>query len=351
MTNGVNRNKRVNKIIKKLIKLLSLTLAIIFINSNILLSTSNESFNNNISIKLTPLQKRGLDLSFAKTRGKEGGIYSDSEFEYKTNELMYIGAEIIYKEFIFNSWDIGFMTNHSFINLNEKSKDRVEKYNYYDFQTFLYGDYFGIELLLQKYKGFYLDNPEKFEPSYIKGTIYPQRPDLEVTKFTLNYLIFNGNWFSYKAAVKQSERQNKTGLSPILMFSYDYVDIRDTSSLIPTGQENRWRDSPDLKKININTLSLSLGIGTTTGGNFYFAMTISAGIGFNHIELETSRGEKKGNSVTIFSKTTGRFILGYNSNTFFTYFGVIFDDATFENKLFHIETTSTSMEIYTGIRF
>lgn len=117
-------------------------------------------------------------------------------------------------------------------------------------------------LFYRDYKGFYLDNYQKFYPSWNVDSLgYPRQPGLRIIEAGLNFGInFNKN-FSLNAAFAQGERQKKSAGSFLMGLSERYQRIDSDTSFVPATQDVYY---PNLNKFeygNFTTTILSLGFG------------------------------------------------------------------------------------------
>ena len=80
----------------------------------------------------------------------------------------------------------------------------------FDLQLNIYNKKFVVDALYQKYKGFYLANPEAFS-NWDSTNIFPQLPDMKNHSFGASaYYILNHKKFSYRAAYVRNAVQNKS---------------------------------------------------------------------------------------------------------------------------------------------
>jgi hypothetical protein len=97
-----------------------------------------------------------------------------------------------------------------------------------DFQIHNYGQHVVLDLVIQKYKGFYYSN--------LKGTEVERYPGLSVSQIGAEgSYIFNGNKFSAKAAFEQSEKQLKSVGSFILGWGGYLFNIRPDNNMPIAG--------------------------------------------------------------------------------------------------------------------
>lgn len=98
-----------------------------------------------------------------------------------------------------------------------------------DFQIHNYGRRIALDLFIQKYEGFYDDEPKITE-------LYP---DLEVSQYGVHaQYVFNHKKFSYKAAFNQNEKQLKSAGSFLLGIGAYKTKIVSDSSFVYNGKNS-----------------------------------------------------------------------------------------------------------------
>jgi hypothetical protein len=138
--------------------------------------------------------------------------------EYLPNNPAGIGGGIAYKNFLF---DINY--GH---NLGIKDDDKYLKTKSFDFQLHHYGQRYVTDIFIQKYRGFYINNPDLSADA-------ANCPDLSVFHMGLfGQYVFNNKRFSYQAAFNQSEKQLKSAGSFLLGGGVYYFDINSDSSFL-----------------------------------------------------------------------------------------------------------------------
>lgn len=207
--------------------------------------------------------------------------------EYLPNNPMSLGLGIsIYNTILSGSFGYPF----DFTIDNDLGKTKV-----FDFQIHNYSRKFVVDVFLQNYKGFYMNEDEKSE--------YKLSPDLRIEQYgAFGQYVLNHNKFSYKAAFGQNEKQLKSAGSFLLGVGVFYSRIDSDSSFV---YENK------------NTLrNFQLGL---SGGyaytwihkkKYYLSGSLTTGIAFGYEKAEDFGKKKLEIYPTIFPRISG----GYNTD-------------------------------------
>lgn len=215
-----------------------------------------ESYKSQLTARLYASRKY-TDLKIRDTD-------NDVTLNYKPNDRINLGFGLSYNAFTLN---IGI--NFPFVN---HDNDKYGKTDYLDLQSHLLFRKLAAEVYLSTFKGYYLSNPDEALYGNREGAsgTYPQRRDI----FTIDlgataYYIFNHNYFSYRAAFNQDERQKKSAGSflagPAVFTTYFQGD----SSMIPYNIE-----SPDFID------------GVKIKRSRYAKFAVSAGYAYNFVAWE-----------------------------------------------------------------
>ncbi|RKD92149.1 DUF4421 family protein [Mangrovibacterium diazotrophicum] len=183
------------------------------------------------------------------------------------------------------------------------------------------------EIGYSRTKGYYLDNPKPFDPSWTEGDPYPQFPEL-VTHHYYGRTSYKWNPnFSTKAFLDQTEKQLRTTGSFIGTFSYELYQNDDRTKLTETNSSQ--------KASNIELMA---------GGGYYqtfvlhrdFSLTCGAGAagGVIHQKLYTRYIDVKYKTIQNLPILRGEVLgaLGYNSPKFFAGTRVQFTGETYNQS-------------------
>ncbi|MDP2723782.1 MAG: DUF4421 domain-containing protein [Bacteroidales bacterium] len=239
---------------------------------------------------------------------------------------------------------LGFGANYSVFGLNIAFNFPFNKWDhnkygettYLDLQSHLYLRRYIVDFYLQRYQGFYLDDPISVIEGWPEQDTFPKRPDITIVDagLTVQYIV-NSKKFSYRAAYLQNEWQKKSAGSIIFGASAFYILVRGDSSIIPSNV------SPVLfaqgnKFDKMNQLSVGINAGYTytfvAWKSFFLAFGLTAGPAFGNITVhETGVKLSNKHEFTLNINALGRASLGYNSKKI--YVGVFYLNQVIGNKM------------------
>jgi len=186
---------------------------------------------------------------------------------------------------------------------------------YFNFQ----GRIVAWTLFLRDYKGFYLNDYQKFYPDWQADSLgYPQSKKLHVIEGGLNLgFNFNKN-FSLNAAFAQSERQKKSAGSFLMTVSERYQRIETDSNIVPLNQAANYPSLNRLVAGDFLTTIISLGCGyQIVMGKFHFTPVVLLGSGVQFQNYSQLGSDKDKFWINIPSYANARAQFGYNGDNFF----------------------------------
>ena len=138
----------------------------------------------------------------------------------------------------------------------------------------------GLSFYYTRYRGFYLDKPDRYDSIWVNGDNYPRRSDLQAMSIGLKtHFTFNKK-FSMKAAFEQTERQKKSAGSFMMMFGDHFMEIKSDSSLIPISEQGEFGSFGKFSGGSFNTFFSAVGAGVSLiKGNFNFTPVLLVGVG------------------------------------------------------------------------
>lgn len=181
--------------------------------------------------------------------------------------------------------------------MSDKSKGKTKSF---DFQLHHYGRKFMADLFIQRYKGFYLDEP-RFELC----------PDLAVRHYGIHgSYIFNHPKFSYRAVYAHSERQLRSSGTFLAGAGAHITEISSDSSLV-IGTRNRFR---------FFQAGVSGGYAHNwiIRSNWFIDLSCTAGVNIG--EGIKGSGDKK---IGVFPMLMARAAAGYSGRTWSAGFGFV----------------------------
>ena len=181
---------------------------------------------------------------------------------------------------------LSFSYGYGFDFTRSKHKGKTESF---DFQYHYYNRKITVDAYLQDYKGFYINDDDK-------DSFFGLAPDLQMKYYSLfSQYVFNGNKFSYKAAVNQSEKQIKSVGSFLLGGGIYYTKIKSDSSFV-------YKDKNDMHSLQVG-VSFGYAYTWVINPKVYISGSVTGGV---------SIGNQYGkNTLTAFGNVQPRFFAGY----------------------------------------
>lgn len=272
---------------------------------------------------------------------------TEDKLEYKPNENFNIGFGFGYK------W-VGVDLAFNLPGVNDDD-DKFGKTRRFDIQSSIYTRKFAIDLIFQRYKGYYLVNPDKYIPGFDPDGPFPQRPDMRTLIYGASALyIFKHDKFSYRSAFTYNERQIKSAGSFIAGPFLTYFRMDADSSLIISEAESAFDTSQDFRGSEYIKYGISGGYAHTfvIGKRVFFSLSLAIGLG---PEIKKTPAIN-GNRSSVESKFTGRLssrtALGYNSEKFYAGLaGVSFFSGERDEDEDYLERSVNHVKIFIGKRF
>lgn len=219
-----------------------------------------------------------------------------------------------------------------------------------DLQLNLYAQQFGIDIISQKYKGFYVSNPQGLIPNWKKGLSYPQRSDLVIGNDALNfYYTFRYKKFSYQAAFRQTRQQRHSAGSFVLMGNIARYFIRADSSIVPTENKVAFDSLSIFKNGKFDNIAVMPGYGYTfVWRKWYISGTLFWGLGLQSQSYTTYREE---DNLRILSRNHLRIALGYNTDRFFSSLSYLGDNNNTNLHRLILGSQTQQVKFLMGLRF
>ncbi len=297
--------------------------------------------NKDWSINIYPLIFQDLNFYIepsdsADEKNKKDGIGKGSDLTFYPNSGIMFGID-----FNYNGFGIAFVAEYpnSQSEIIEEGKSEYIEYGLYYFTRKL-----GVEVHFQKYKGFYIDEPEEY---------HTKRPDLKINNYGINiyYALFR-NAFSLKAAFNQSEIQEKWAGSPLIMISYNMLQVDADYSLIPEDEQIYYRKDANFTGGEFHAVDIGLGYAFTfTFYHFFLTPCIILGGGARYIDISNENEDIEDTYFSLLDKIILKMSLGYNGENIFTSVVLNFDATGYEKDNIYIETMSAYMGFNFGVRF
>jgi len=224
-----------------------------------------------------------------------------------------------------------------------------------DFQTNIFAKKFGLDLYFLNYKGFYLENPKSFIPTWKNSNPYPSNRNLTRSTYGANFFyIFNNDSYSQKAAFQQIEWQQYSSGSFILGAYFNATEIAAEKTFIDLSSYGLDK-TLDMKGVYAYTGGVSIGYSHNFIIYKNFLLNLSAMVGAGYLNTHYSympNTRPNENLTGIGSKFSSRIALGYSREK--NYFGVYFISDTYEmnlSKSENIQFLVTNYYMFYGRRF
>lgn len=230
----------------------------------------------------------------------------------------------------------------------------------FDAQFNIYTKKFGVDVIFQNYKGFYLENPSSF--TVWDREDFPQIPLMQTASLGVGgFFFFNHKKFSYKAAYVRNTIQNKSAGSFLLgsYYNLDYAGFEEGSydrdtilSFIPKEMPQSAIDSFDIKAFTSSSFGLSFGYTYTLVffKKCFANISLSPGFGAKNLRVFNSDGENKTKSGVV-SRVTGRFALGYEGKHFLLGFTSYIRTADISFNQYEIKPSTSNVKFFVAKRF
>lgn len=253
--------------------------ALLFLFSIICYSQSDSSY-------IKPYDEKYTIQVFSEKKFIFLGDKLEGEYDktYMPNNPVNIGLGLSIKNTI-----LSFGYGYGFDFLRNKDKGKTKSF---DFQYHYYGNKVTVDAYLQDYKGFYVQDND--DDKFISLA-----SDLQMQYYSLfSQYVFNGDKFSYKAAVNQSEKQLKSAGSFLLGGGLYYTAIRSDSSFV-------YNDKTNLRSFQVG-VSLGYAYTWVINPKVYISGSITGGV-----SIGNQYGKDKLNA---FGNVQPRFFAGYIGN-------------------------------------
>jgi len=160
---------------------------------------------------------------------------------------------------------------------------------------------FWASIALQRFTGFYLDNPGSAFRAELPAGFFPLEPDMRSNLIHASgYYIFKPKKFSNMAAQGENERQLKSGGSFFAVLGFYYDNLMLNKGLIPASEAKNFVSQVNLVQLTSRSFSLNGGYAHTFVflKNMYFAMYFAPGLAifngnqrFKDNEVQKLRGQ------------------------------------------------------------
>ena len=271
--------------------------------------------------------------------------------ELKTNKYLLIkpnGKTNIGIGFNYKWLGLGVAFGMPLINNDDSIYGKTKRF---DFQLNLYGRTMGADIYFQRYKGFYISNPNMLVDWNKKE--YPLLSDMQIIAAGASvYYFFNHKKFSYRAAFVRNEIQKKGQGSMILGFYYGLNSAYDNTGFLSQSLKDSLSTLFDVYSFNSNSFGISFGYTFTfvIAKHFFINLSLVPGIGGVKTNINTSKGITKLNPQ-LAVRYIARFALGYEHKNFYLGLTAYSTGTSYQYKYIEIEPSTGNIKLFVGKRF
>jgi len=180
-------------------------------------STYIKDFSRNFILKFNQsVKSTALELK---------NISANKTLKLSPNDSKSVGLDFSYK------WlGLGIGITPGFMNKDNKIYGKTSRF---DFQINSYAKSYLLNVYLQWYKGFYVENPGIFDKNW-KPPVYPQIPSAQISNFgSTFFLILNPEKFSYRSVYLGNEVQMKRSGTWLLGGGFNFSVANSEKYFLP----------------------------------------------------------------------------------------------------------------------
>ena len=240
---------------------------------------------------------------------------TEDKLEYRPNESLNLGLGVGYKWF---GLDVAF--NFGGVNHDDHQFGKTKRF---DFRPSVYTRKFAIDFNIQRYKGYYLYNPEDYIPGFDPSGPYPIRPDIKTYRYGASLLyVFNHGKFSFRSAFIYNERQIKSTGSFLAGPYFSYFRMDADSTLVIPEAESAFDLSQDFRGSEYIRYGLAGGYGynLVLGHRVFISLSLVIGLGPEIKRTPAINGMIEDRESKFTARAASRIAIGYNAPKF--YFGI-----------------------------
>ncbi|MBL7845911.1 MAG: DUF4421 family protein [Cyclobacteriaceae bacterium] len=186
-----------------------------------------------------------------------------------------------------------------------------------DLQLNVLGRRWGGDLVYQRYKGFYLSNPDTPIPP---GMPYPQRPDIVTENLGVNGVyVFNGRRFSLRSSFTFADRQLKSSGGFLLSGSFNLFEIDGDSAILNPFYSSLLGQSKSFTSLDYRTYAIAPGYAHNfiIKKKFFVSLLLAIGPALQDFRFKDTNDVQHTNT-RVNSFVDARMAIGYSTDRFFT---------------------------------
>lgn len=219
-----------------------------------------------------------------------------------------------------------------------------------DLQLNILSRRWGGDIVYQRYKGYYLSNPE---PPVQPGSPYPQRPDIVTENLGINGIYaFNAHRFSLRSSFTFADRQLKSAGGLVIAGSFNLYEMDGDSAILNPFYKSFLGQTQSFNSLDFRTYAIAPGYAHNfiIKENFFASVLLAIGPAIQDFRFLDTNGEFH-TDTRVNSYFDFRAAIGYSNDKFFTGItlssqsrNVVFEDVRFRS-------ISTTGRILFGWRF
>ncbi len=201
--------------------------------------------------------------------------------------------------------------------LQQEREDTYGKTRATDLQLNIISRRWGADVVYQRYKGFYLSNPNTAIPA---GDPYPQRPDIVTENLGINgFYAFNPRRFSLRSAFTFADRQLKSSGGFLVAGSFNLFEIDGDSAILNPTYTALLGQTTQFTSLDLRTYSFAPGYAHNfiMKKNFFVSLFLALGPALQDFRYTDVSGVQHTNT-RVNSFVDARIALGYSNDRFFT---------------------------------
>ncbi len=186
-----------------------------------------------------------------------------------------------------------------------------------DLQLNVLGRRWGGDLVYQRYKGFYLSNPDTPIPP---GMPYPQRPDIVTENLGINGVyVFNAHRFSLRSSFTFADRQLKSSGGFLVSGSFNLFEIDGDSAILNSDYTALLGFQNSFTSLDYRTYALAPGYAHNfvIRKNFFLSLLFALGPAVQDFRFRDLNGQVH-KDTRVNSYVDFRTAFGYSNDRFFT---------------------------------
>jgi hypothetical protein len=175
----------------------------------------------------------------------------------------------------------------------------------------------GGDVVYQRYKGFYLANPDPPVPS---GSPYPQRPDIVSENLGINGVyVFNAKRFSLRSSFTFADRQLKSSGGFLLSGSFNLYEIDGDSAILNPAYSALLGQQSSFTSLDYRTYAVAPGYAHNfiIRKNFFVSLLLALGPAIQDFRYTDDSGVQH-KDTRVNSYIDARMAVGYSNDKFFT---------------------------------